>query len=117
MNESEKSINQAIGARIRSARIMCGFSQQQLAAQLGIAAQQQQKYEKGSNNVNACRLLAIAKVLGIPASYLLGEQEVAETRPPRRKFIHLIQALQHIEKEPVIFNQLHNMIITMARKL
>ena len=118
MNETEKTINLAVGIRIRQARIMLGFSQQQLATQLDITFQQVQKYEKGINNVNASRLLAIARILGVTVSYLVGESEGIDNMavPPTRKFMHLIQAYQQLEKEPAIFNALYNVIVVLAKK-
>ena len=52
-----------LGERIRIRRQKCNMTQQDLAAVLGISFQQVQKYEKGTNRVNANRLALIASAL------------------------------------------------------
>jgi transcriptional regulator with XRE-family HTH domain len=54
-----------VGAKIRIFRTHRGMSQGYLAAKIGIAFQQVQKYENGTNRVGASRLSRIAAVLGI----------------------------------------------------
>ena len=49
-------IDQHIGQRVRERRIVLGLSQTALADGLGIAFQQVQKYEKGSDRIAAGRL-------------------------------------------------------------
>ena len=54
-----------VGARIRIFRTHSGMSQSDLAEKIGVAFQQVQKYEKGTNRVGASRLSRIAAVLGV----------------------------------------------------
>ena len=54
-----------VGAKIRIFRTHRGMSQSDLAARIGVAFQQVQKYEKGINRVGASRLSRIAAVLEI----------------------------------------------------
>jgi transcriptional regulator with XRE-family HTH domain len=54
-----------VGAKIRIFRTHCGMSQSDLAEKIGVAFQQVQKYEKGTNRVGASRLSRIAAVLGV----------------------------------------------------
>jgi transcriptional regulator with XRE-family HTH domain len=54
-----------VGAKIRIFRTHRGMSQSDLAAKIGVAFQQVQKYEKGINRVGASRLSRIAAVLDI----------------------------------------------------
>jgi transcriptional regulator with XRE-family HTH domain len=51
------------GQKIRIARHAAGLSQEALAKKLGIAFQQVQKYEKGTNRVAVSRLAEIARIL------------------------------------------------------
>lgn len=44
-----------------------------LAARLGISSQQVIKYEGGSDRMSVGRLIEIARILDVPASYLLGD--------------------------------------------
>lgn len=58
-----------VGSRIRLRRMEISMSQLDLAAKLGIAFQQVQKYEVGRNRVSASRLVEIAEALGVQPSY------------------------------------------------
>lgn len=64
-----------IGERIRAARHAQGITQRDLAGELGLAAQQLQKYEDGSNRVSTSRLVEIARVLTVPVVTLLPTPE------------------------------------------
>ena len=55
-----------VGQRIRTFRQNANLSLIQLADQIGVAYQQLQKYEKGTNRVGAGRLLHIARALDLP---------------------------------------------------
>jgi transcriptional regulator with XRE-family HTH domain len=59
-----------IGQRIRAARNSAGIPQTALAEALGVTFQQSQKYENGTNRVTVGRLQPLARVLGVPVSYL-----------------------------------------------
>lgn len=54
-----------VGAKIRIFRTHRGMSQSYLAGKIGVAFQQVQKYENGTNRVGASRLSRIAAVLGV----------------------------------------------------
>lgn len=54
-----------IGARLRDARYAAGLSQRALAGQLGFSPAQLQKYENGTNCINASCLQRAAVVLGV----------------------------------------------------
>ena len=55
-----------VGNRVRMYRTLKGFSQEKLAAALGLTFQQVQKYEKGLNRIGASRLWDISQVLDTP---------------------------------------------------
>ena len=59
-----------IGRLIRAQRLLCGFSQTELADAIGVTFQQVQKYEKGTNRVGASRLQQISEILQVPVSFL-----------------------------------------------
>ena len=67
------TINQNIGAIIKARRVQLGFSQQALAALIGVTFQQVQKYEKGNNALNATKLLEFAKALKMPVASFFEE--------------------------------------------
>jgi transcriptional regulator with XRE-family HTH domain len=64
-----------VGAKIRIFRTQRGMSQTALAEKIGVAFQQVQKYEKGTNRVGASRLSRIAAVLGISIGELFDSPE------------------------------------------
>jgi transcriptional regulator with XRE-family HTH domain len=65
----EKNINVHIGNRLRMRRTTLGLSQTAIANEVGIAPQQVQKYEKGTNSMNAERLVEFAGFLKVPVAY------------------------------------------------
>jgi transcriptional regulator with XRE-family HTH domain len=66
MGRSQGSdIDRFLGYRIRKLRLMACVSQQQVAKQLGISTQQVHKFEKGTDQVSAAQLLAIAQRLDV----------------------------------------------------
>ena len=75
-----------VGARIRIFRTQRGMTQGDLAARIGIAFQQVQKYEKGINRVGASRLSRIATVLGISIGDLFEStgNKAADLKSPYR---------------------------------
>jgi transcriptional regulator with XRE-family HTH domain len=66
-----------IGKRIRIRRMQLGMSQTDLAERIGVAFQQVQKYENGTNRVSASRLPNIAGALDVHVGYFYGHDDVA----------------------------------------
>lgn len=63
------SVDGHVGGRLRQLRALMGFSQEKLAASMGITFQQIQKYERGSNRIGASRLYDLSRVFQVPVSY------------------------------------------------
>lgn len=59
------TVDAQVGAKIRALREARGITQQALAAQIDVAFQQVQKYEKGTNRVAASRLFQMARILNV----------------------------------------------------
>lgn len=59
------SVDVIIGSRIRSIRLLLGFTQNALSELLGVTFQQVQKYEQGSNRISASKLWELAEKLSI----------------------------------------------------
>jgi transcriptional regulator with XRE-family HTH domain len=70
-----------VGARIRQARLVKGWSQGKLADACGITFQQIQKYEKGMNRIGASRLQQIADALDTTVMALFGTTDRGEPAP------------------------------------
>jgi transcriptional regulator with XRE-family HTH domain len=67
-----------IGKRIREFRVLRGLTQEQIAERIDVSVPQFWKYEAGTNRLNTDKLQAVADVLDVPASALLGEDQVVE---------------------------------------
>ncbi len=63
-NEPAHPVDLHVGKRLRESRTRRNVTQAELGADLGISAQQVQKYENGSNRISASKLFEIAGVLG-----------------------------------------------------
>ena len=70
---SPHPLDVALGSRIRLRRRELGFSQEQLARQVGITFQQVQKYEHGTNRVSFSRLVEIAQALRCGVMDIVGD--------------------------------------------
>lgn len=81
MPKRTSDIDRKIGARIRTRRIELGISQFDLGAALGIAYQQVQKYERGTNRIAASRLQEIENFLKVPSGCFLAQQKQEEPGP------------------------------------
>ena len=103
-----KSLNQVdkfVGRNIRLIRLAKGLSQTALARDIGVAFQQVQKYENGSNRVGSGRLFLIAKVLGVDIKALFAGCELPKhsAEEPLLDFMvapqsfRLVQAFSEIE--------------------
>ena len=65
----DRSIEIALGRRMRLRRQMLKFSQTVVAKQLGVSFQQLQKYENGTDRISAGRLFEVASILRAPFDY------------------------------------------------
>ena len=75
LKRSPGTVDHYVGARVKMRRRLVGMSQEKLAEQIGVAFQQVQKYEKGTNRIGASRLMKIAEVLGVPPAYFFQQEE------------------------------------------
>jgi len=66
---SKQDVDTYVGKRLRLRRTMMGLSQDAIAKAVGITFQQVQKYEKGTNAMNAMRLCEFAKFMQVPVAY------------------------------------------------
>jgi transcriptional regulator with XRE-family HTH domain len=67
--EDEFALDKQIAAQLRAGRALRDFSQEMLAAKVGVTFQQVQKYETAINRVSASRLIMIARVLDLPPTW------------------------------------------------
>lgn len=64
-----------IAARLRQLRLESEITQAELAECVGTNYQQVQRYENGTSRVSADYLLAFAKCLNVPVSYVFATDE------------------------------------------
>lgn len=61
--------------RLRAARMDRGFTQQNMADELGMALRSYQQYEQGSTEPSLESLAVLADKLSVPTDYLLGRDD------------------------------------------
>ena len=115
---SKQDIDTHVGKRLRQRRTMMGLSQEAVAKAVGITFQQVQKYEKGSNAMNANRLYEFARFMHVPVAYFFdgleqvggsasgfaeeGEQfDHNHKRVSDRESLEMMKAFKRIREQPV----------------
>ncbi|MDE3016276.1 MAG: helix-turn-helix transcriptional regulator [Pseudomonadota bacterium] len=112
---NKRNIDAHVGSRLRMRRTMMGLSQSKLAEAIGITFQQVQKYEKGSNSMNANRLYEFSQLMQIPVSYFFEEIENrvvflhanipkdldSFSMPSDRESLEIMKAFKRINSWPV----------------
>jgi transcriptional regulator with XRE-family HTH domain len=93
----DRSFYLALGQRIAEARKGQGFTQAQLAKQLGIAQQTLAHYEAGRLRVAVAMLPPLARTLGMSIEEVVGEQPPTAKRGPMPK---LQQQMERIQRLP-----------------
>ena len=81
-----------VGSRVRLRRNLLGISQTDLGKALGVAFQQVQKYEKGTNRISASRLFNLSRVLDVPISFFFEDLSPAAAGGGRRRTRGLSEA-------------------------
>jgi transcriptional regulator with XRE-family HTH domain len=104
---SKDEANAYIGKRIRLRRTTIGLSQAALASMIGVTFQQVQKYERGSNSITAHRLVQLAQLLEVPATYFLNDIPIPsaiegdisleyDNKLSNRETLEIIKAFNHL---------------------
>lgn len=66
-----RDLDRYIGQRLRERRLTLGLSQGELAKAVGLAFQQIQKYETGTDRISASRLFECATALDVPFGWFV----------------------------------------------
>jgi transcriptional regulator with XRE-family HTH domain len=73
MSTNESSLrNGEIGKRVKLRRLQLGLSEESLSLALGVTFEQVQKYETGTDRIEAGRLQQIAEILQVPILFFFG---------------------------------------------
>ncbi len=81
-----------VGSRVRLRRNLLGISQTDLGKALGVAFQQVQNYEKGTNRISASRLFNLGRALDVPISFFFEDLSPAAAGGGRRRTRGLSEA-------------------------
>lgn len=92
---SVTDVDRFVGGRIRFFRTQANMTMAELARQLGIAHQQLQKYEVGTNRISAGTLSEVSKALGLPVQMFFDQ---GETDQGEHIVVQLEQARKVIRK-------------------
>ena len=133
-NSDPNPVDIYVGSRVKSRRLILGFSQEDLAKSIGLTFQQIQKYERGINRISVSRLVDICRALKTPIDYFLEgsfsvdstgsrklavkgfsdtKQELFEADPMVKKDVmELVRAYSKIRRP-----QLKKQILEMAKAL
>jgi transcriptional regulator with XRE-family HTH domain len=68
-NAKDVEVDEHVGARLRSLRILRGVSREKLAEIAGVTFQQIQNYEKGVNRLSPSKLAAMGEALAVKPEY------------------------------------------------
>jgi transcriptional regulator with XRE-family HTH domain len=79
MSRKIVELDNHIGAKLRSARVELGLTQENMAELLGVTYQQVHKYEKGINRISAVTLAKLCRLLNVPHSYFFSDLPTGRT--------------------------------------
>jgi transcriptional regulator with XRE-family HTH domain len=68
-------VDERVGARVRSRRIVLDMSPKKLAAALGATLHQLQQWEAGTIRIGAAKLINLAEILGVTATSFFADVE------------------------------------------
>lgn len=76
-----------LGRNIKRYRNQLGFSQKEVAQEIGVSFQQLQKYEKGENRIAASRLYKLAKMINLEMEdFFISPLALTEKTPNKKKY-------------------------------
>jgi transcriptional regulator with XRE-family HTH domain len=110
-SNSPDPVDKIVGTNVRALREIRGMSQKELAAAIGVAFQQVQKYEGASNRISASRMVQIAGALRVPVGKLFDGVKGGDTDPIEKVNIQLVRALQKLKPSTrtAVATLIHNM--------
>jgi transcriptional regulator with XRE-family HTH domain len=108
MTNIEKQLNEFIGKKVRSVRGTLGITQEIIGKEIGVAPQQVQKYEKGSNRLSAAKLFMLSQAVDVPIQYFFPQDpnQRQESIPPQT--VRVVRMLNRIP--PKHYDDLSNVI-------
>lgn len=96
-----KELNKQIGERCRKAREVAGYTQEQLAEQVGVSTQFLSDAERGVTGMSVTTIIKICSILNISTDYLLLGQEFSNTKDGPLSIYTRMKRLSPRERELV----------------
>jgi transcriptional regulator with XRE-family HTH domain len=97
----DQELNLAIGQRLRSVRAARGVTQSELAAHIGVAFQQIQKYENGTNRLSVAVMLRLCSFMKVDASWFVNGVETAAEAGAEDEAGYLAKKIGRISDETI----------------
>ncbi len=117
-------IDRHVGLRIRMRRKEVGFSQERLAAAIGLTFQQVQKYERAANRVSASKLWEMARALSTNIAFFYeGLEDAPQTPASNRRrdaiqdFLMTPEGLALASDFPRIPRQMRRKVLDLVRAM
>lgn len=85
------------GRRLATLRKQAGYTQVELAKELGVTQRMMSYYEGHSEYPPASLLPVLARVLGVSADELLGIKPLKKNRPPDSRLLRRLQQLEKLD--------------------
>ena len=99
ITDEERQFFVELGARIGELRQQHGYTQVQLAHDLGIAQQTLNSFERGVRRVPASTLPKLSKLLRVPIGELLGEEpQKSRRRGPKPRIQQQLEEVSQLPK-------------------
>lgn len=111
-----RKTEQLVGNKIKSKRLILGYSQAFIANKLGVSVQQMQKYERGQNRISSGRLYSLSMILKSPINYFFTDEETLgecieeqslENQELEKDFKDLVIAFAKIQNEVLRIRLIH----------
>lgn len=96
-----KELNRQIGERCRKARETAGYTQEQLAEQVGVSTQFLSDAERGVTGMSVATVIKICSILNISADYLLLGQDFSTTNETSLSIYTRVKRLSPRERDLV----------------
>lgn len=79
LTDSDQEIDKHIGNTLKNRRVELGYSHEALAKRIDISPQKLEDYESGKGKITASRLVVLAALLGVKASFFFDEMELTSS--------------------------------------
>ncbi|MEZ5690345.1 MAG: helix-turn-helix transcriptional regulator [Rickettsiales bacterium] len=102
----KQDIDSYVGRKLKQRRTIMGLSQESVAKAIGVTFQQVQKYEKGSNAMNAMRLFEFSRFMNVPVAYFFDGVEAEISSNDSGKGKNKVASLSESEKTKFEYNNI-----------